>query len=252
MEISQVGELLKNAKRLVVLTGAGMSKESGIPTFRETQKAEEPPGDGADLAALWANYDPQKLATPEGFLVDPTLVWRWYEWRRQMVLKVEPNAGHVALAKLEKYIEDVLIVTQNVDGLHARAGSRNIVELHGSITSHFCFANAHKAETVPFDLPEPPECFCGSPIRPAVVWFGEALPQNAMEQATRASESCDLMLVVGTSALVWPAASLPYIAKQNKAKIIEINPESTPLSDITDYALKGTAAAILPRLLECF
>lgn len=231
-------QILAGAKQVAALTGAGVSKESGIPTFRESQ------------TGLWSTYDPEKLATPEGFENDPPLVWQWYDYRRQLVLNAEPNAGHIALRSLEDILP-VTVVTQNVDGLHARAGSSRIVELHGSILKHFCFDKHHPADDVAINLKDPPTCGqCPSLLRPAVVWFGEALPPRALEHAAEVMRECDVALVIGTSGLVQPAASLPYLARQSGAKIIEINPDTTPISDIADIFLQGPSGTVLPALVE--
>lgn len=229
--------LLRSAKKISALTGAGVSKESGIPTFREAQ------------TGLWAKYDPEKLATPEGFLKDPRLVWTWYDYRRNLVSQAQPNAGHIALADLQDILP-VTVVTQNVDGLHARAGSRDIIELHGSILKFFCFDNRHPADNVEPGLSEPPACtVCGAMLRPGVVWFGEALPPGALEQASNCMQTSDVVLVIGTSGLVQPAAGLPYLAKRHGAKVIEINPDTTPVTDIADIFLAGPSGIVLPALV---
>jgi NAD-dependent deacetylase len=239
-KIDQVAEFLAKAKAVVVLTGAGVSKESGIPTFRDAQ------------TGLWANFNPEDLATPRAFRRNPSLVWQWYDFRRQAVEKVQPNPGHLALVELEKKIAKFTLVTQNVDGLHARAGSKNIVELHGNITRNKCFDNEHRADDVPFDLKDPPKCHCGSLIRPDVVWFEEALPVSELKTATLACESCDVMLVVGTSGLVQPAASLPLVAARAGATLVEINPGKTPLTSSVDIYLDGASGEILPAIVKVF
>lgn len=231
-------ELLKRANRVVVLTGAGISKESGIPTFREAQ------------TGLWANYEPEKLATVEGFVKNPPLVWTWYDWRRKMVSNVKPNPGHYALFELEKIVPQFTLITQNVDGLHRQAGSQNMIELHGNIAQHKCLKHGHVAADVPTDLPEPPQCHCGSLIRPAVVWFGEALDPKNLADSFAVSENADVFLIIGTSGLVQPAASFPLAAKRCGAKLIEVNPDRTPLSSETAVFLEGPSGAILPRLIE--
>ena len=238
--IEKTTQLLTTAKSVVVFTGAGVSKESGIPTFRDAQEG------------LWANYDPQTLATSEGFAANPPLVWQWYEWRRQKVRDVEPNAGHLAIAKLADLVPSLSVVTQNVDGLHARAGSKGVLELHGSIARHFCFDKHHQAENIEDGLKEPPLCHCGSMLRPAVVWFGESLPAKVLDDAFRLSKECDLMFVVGTAGVVYPAASLPYIAKDAGAKVVEINPEPTPITDIADVFLPGYSGQVLPQIVTMF
>ncbi len=237
-DLTVAADLLKQAKSVAVLTGAGISKESGIPTFREAQ------------TGLWANYEPEKLATPEGFLRDPALVWTWYDWRRKMVSSVTPNPGHFALVEIEKIVPDFTLITQNVDGLHRLAGSKNLIELHGNIARHKCFKNGHPALDVVTDLKEPPTCHCGSPIRPDVVWFGEALDPEDLADSFKAAEHADVFIVVGTSGLVQPAASFPFTAKKHGAKLIECNPERTPLSYEADFFLEGASGYLLPQLVE--
>lgn len=238
--IEKTAQMLTTVKSVVVFTGAGVSKESGIPTFRDAQEG------------LWANYDPQALATPEGFEADPKLVWQWYEWRRLKVREVQPNEGHLAIVELAKLIPKLTVITQNVDGLHARAGSKDVLELHGSIARHFCFDERHPATDVKDGLDEPPICWCGSLIRPAVVWFGEALPGRVLEEAFEFARTCDLMFVVGTAGVVYPAASLPYIAKDEGACVVEINPEATPITDIADVFLPGYSGEVLPQIVTTF
>ncbi|MGH9548872.1 MAG: Sir2 family NAD-dependent protein deacetylase, partial [Terriglobales bacterium] len=191
-----------------------------------------------------------ELATPEAFKRNPGLVWRWYDFRREAVKNVQPNPGHRALVALEKKVPHLSIVTQNVDGLHATAGSESIIELHGNIGRVKCFDRDHYAENVPAGLEEPPKCHCGSLLRPDVVWFGESLPQTQMHDAFRLAEECDVMLVVGTSGLVQPAASLPYMAKRAGAKVVEINPDDTSITDISDIYLRGASGEILPRVVN--
>ena len=236
-KLSTVAELLKSARSAAVLTGAGVSKESGIPTFREAQ------------SGLWANYDPQTLATPEGFLKDPKLVWQWYDHRRRTVQTVQPNPGHYAIAQLQK-IMPLTVITQNVDGLHERAGAKGVIELHGSILRFVCFDRRHVVPDVPEGLENPPKCHCGSLVRPAVVWFGEMLPLDAMKQASAAVEGADVVLVVGTSGLVQPAASLPFMARSAGATLVEINPDITPISDSVDFFLQGQSGIVLPALMN--
>ena len=230
-------EALRGASSVAALTGSGISAESGVPTFRDAQ------------TGLWARYDPQELATPEAFARDPELVWKWYAWRRSLVEVARPNAGHRALADLERRVPVFSLVTQNVDGLHQEAGSANVVELHGNIRRSRC-----PAENVPVEPDDtdhlPPLCpNCGSPLRPDVVWSGEALPVAGLEAASEAARSCDLLLSVGTSGLVYPAASLPYEALERGATVVEINPEATPLSASAGFSLRGRAGEVLPRLV---
>lgn len=220
---------------MAVLTGSGISAESGVPTFREAQ------------TGLWARYDPQQLATPEAFARDPELVWNWYEWRRKLVRDAGPNPGHRVLAELEDHVPDFTLVTQNVDGLHHQAGSRNVTELHGNILRTVC--SVEKVEVEPAGGGSPPPCpNCGAHLRPDVVWFGEMLPVGAMETASEVARNCDVFLSIGTSSLVYPAASLPYEALSGGAVVVEINPDETPLTSRADYALRGSAADALPAL----
>ena len=231
---------LADARHVAVLTGAGVSAESGIPTFRGAQ------------TGLWARYDPMQLATEEGFRDDPSLVWRWYAWRRELVGQAQPNAGHSALAAAEARFERFRVITQNVDGLHTRAGSTNLIELHGNIMRTVCLEQCGFAEDSPARLPsgEPPRCpHCGSWLRPAVVWFGEALDPRALDDAAAEAEDCDVMLVVGTSGLVYPAAALPGRVRRAGAAVILVNPEPTDLDELATVCIRGRAAEVLPRLL---
>jgi NAD-dependent deacetylase len=240
--LARVREALAVARSIVVLTGAGISAESGIPTFRDA------------MTGLWSRYRPEDLATPEAFLRDPRTVWDWYAWRRARVADVRPNAGHGALARLERAAAargtGFLLITQNVDGLHAAAGSRAIVELHGNIRRVKCFAGGHVARHWDEATPGPPPCHqCGSPLRPDVVWFGESLPPEALDAALDATNDCDLFLTIGTSGLVEPAASLPYAALERGAKVIEVNPRPTPLARQAWAAFAGKAGEVLPLLV---
>lgn len=228
---------LAEAERVAVLTGAGISRESGVPVFR---------GSGG----LWRQYRPEQLATPEAFGRDPHLVWEWYEWRRSVVAGAEPNPGHRALVELERRIPDFILITQNVDGLHDRAGSQRILKLHGDIWLVRCVDCGREKTDHRIPLPElPPRCDCGGLLRPGVVWFGEALPSDVLQQAAQAAQRAHCFLVVGTSAVVQPAASLPLLAKQEGAKVIEVNTEPTVLSAMVDASLLGPAGALLPELL---
>lgn len=235
----QLIETLQKAEHVAVLTGAGISAESGVPTFREAQ------------TGLWAKYDPMELATPQAFQRNPQLVWEWYEWRRGLVANAQPNPGHLALAQLEQRVPLLTLITQNVDGLHQRAGSQNIVELHGSIQRSICFDERTVVDQWPKTDDVPPRCpNCGGLLRPDVVWFGESLPQEALALAMLAAGECDLFMAVGTSALVHPAASLPLLALQNGIPTVEINPSPTPVTPQITYALSGPAGEILPALLD--
>ncbi|MBZ0294327.1 MAG: NAD-dependent deacylase [Anaerolineae bacterium] len=242
--IQQVVTILKQAQRLAVLTGAGVSKESGVPTFRDA------------LEGLWARYDPQQLATPDAFQRNPKLVWDWYEYRRQMVRMAEPNPGHYALAALESYFPEMVVITQNVDDLHEQAGSSDVIHLHGNIAQSKCFANCQGVPTL-IDVAEldtdetPPKCpHCGAYVRPDVVWFGEILPEDALLRAYHISEQADVMLVIGTSGMVTPAANLPEVAQYNGAPVIEVNPDTSMITRIASVKLDGPSGVMLPRLLE--
>ena len=232
-----VHQWVREARRIVLLSGAGMSAESGVPTFRDAQ------------TGLWANFRPEELATEDAFRARPQLVWDWYESRRAMIAQVQPNAGHLAIAAYQqRHPGRLTVATQNVDGLHQRAGSTGVLALHGNI-----------AEDKWLDLPRsccepdrveqgrPPRCAtCGNLRRPAVVWFGEMLPTDALEQAQEAARTCDLMLVVGTSGVVYPAAGL---ARATRGRVAILNPQETELDDAADAVRRGTAAALLPDLL---
>jgi NAD-dependent deacetylase len=230
----QISALLLRARRICVLTGAGVSQESGVPTFR---------GPGG----LWRRYRPEDLATAEAFARDPILVWEWYAWRRELIHRAEPNAAHLGLVKLEADVASrggrLTLLTQNVDGLHERAGSRNVIRLHGSIWQLRCndCGCSRDDYCVPLD-PFPPRCSCSSWLRPGVVWFGEPLPQDAWQPAAEAAAASEVFLVIGTSALVYPAASLPLVAKRSGATVVEINPDATAVSEIADMVWPAKAA----------
>jgi NAD-dependent deacetylase len=239
--IEAAARTIAAARRVVVSTGAGISQESGIPTFRDAQEG------------IWARFDPQQLATEAGFRADPARVWAWYGYRRDRVLACEPNAGHRALVDLAQDFADLVVVTQNIDGLHQRAGSADVVELHGSILRYRCLDAGHPAPE-PF-APDadgmPPPCdACGSPLRPDVVWFGEVLPQPAVERAWALAAECDVLLVVGTSGTVWPAAELPSVARRAGARVVEVNPEPGAATRAADLVLRGRAGDVLPRLVR--
>jgi NAD-dependent deacetylase len=233
---------LKIAQRVAVLTGAGISAESGVPTFRDAQ------------TGLWARYRAEDLATPQAFLRDPRMVWEWYSWRREFITKAEPNPGHLALVEMERRIPVFTLITQNVDGLHQRAGSGvrfPVVELHGNIQRNKCFTENLPVDAWEEDGQIPPRCpRCGGMLRPDVVWFGETLPETALQSAWEAARSCEIFFAIGTSALVEPAASLPYIALNSGAAIVEINTSPTPLSDRAHYVMSGAAGEILPALVK--
>jgi NAD-dependent deacetylase len=235
-------ELIKDQtekiKKIVFVTGAGISQESGIPTFR-----------GKD--GLWRNYDPMKLATIDAFYDNPKLVWEWYNERRENVFQAQPNQGHKAIAELEKYAE-VVILTQNVDGLHQKAGSSRVLELHGSIIAIKCSVCKFKDDTQAKFSKNPPLCKCGNLLRPDVVWFGESLPQEVWKKAVDFASNCNLMIVVGTSLAVSPANTLPIYAQQNNATLIEINLENTEMSSEMDLVINNSSTIALPKLTSLF
>lgn len=236
---------LRNARQVVVFTGAGVSAESGIPTFRDA------------LTGLWSRFDALSLATPEAFERDPALVWGWYEWRRMKVLQTQPNAAHRAIAALAACVPALSLITQNVDDLHERAGSPDVVHLHGSLAAPRCFKclKPHAGLPIPQEPEggrrlEPPRCEqCGGPVRPGVVWFGETLPEAALHGAFEAAARCDVLLSIGTSGVVQPAALLPGIARDAGARVIEINPQPSASSAGYDWSLCGPAGQVMPALL---
>ena len=233
-DIKKAVDILLDSKVIVVSTGAGVSRESGIPTFRECQ------------TGLWANFDPEELATLEGFLKDPPLVWNWYMDRSKQIREVAPNDGHYAIAEMENLFDEFYLITQNIDNLHRKAGSKQICELHGNILQYKCL----EEDTIIDEWPEtnevPPRCpECNAMIRPNVVWFGEALPEKQLSFAYKIAGRCDCFITVGTSGLVQPAASLPFMAKRYaKAKIIDINPTESAITPISDVFLKGKSGEI--------
>ncbi len=227
------------APKLVALTGAGVSQESGLRTFRDAQ------------VGLWAQYKPEELASPEAFTRDPKLVWDWYTWRREAVKAVRPNPGHYALVELEKRIPQFTLITQNVDGLHRMAGSQNVLELHGNIQRVRCSGCYMVADSWGDDTESVPKCeSCGGLLRPDVVWFGESLPRDQLEAAVEAARTCDVFFSIGTSGLVQPAASLAYAAHNRGAVVVEINAEPTPLTPKANYFLQGKSGEILPELVK--
>jgi NAD-dependent deacetylase len=230
---------LAAAESVTALTGAGVSAESGVPTFRDA------------LTGLWAKYSPEELATPRAFRRNPRLVWEWYEWRRKLVADARPNPAHLALAGMEKLFPRFHLITQNVDGLHQRAGSQRVVELHGNITRTKCFAEGILVTKWKDTGEIPPRCpNCGGLLRPDVVWFEEPMPEVEMEQATIASTTCNVFFSIGTSTVVYPAAMLPTEARCSGAIVVEINPAPTPLTGQANYVLSGAAGALLPELMK--
>jgi NAD-dependent deacetylase len=233
-----IKDQIKDIKKIVFVTGAGISQESGIPTFR-----------GKD--GLWRNHDAMKLATIDAFYDDPKLVWEWYNERRKNIFAAQPNLGHKAIAELEKYVK-VVILTQNIDGLHQKAGSSEVLELHGSIVKIKCSVCDFKDEIVTEFSEIPPLCKCGNILRPDVVWFGESLPQEVWQKAMILASQCDLMIIAGTSLVVSPANTLPIYAKQNNAMLIEVNPENTEMSSEMDLVIRNTSAVSLPEFVSMF
>ncbi|OPY75975.1 MAG: NAD-dependent protein deacylase [Syntrophorhabdus sp. PtaU1.Bin153] len=233
-----VADRLASTKFLLVITGAGISAESGIPTFRGNE-------------GLWKNYRAEELATPQAFARDPETVWKWYDWRRGIIGKAEPNAGHLAIKELEDLFDNFLLITQNVDGLHGRTGIRNMVEIHGNLWRVRCTQEGTTSMLMDVPLRSvPPKCECGALLRPDVVWFGESIPTLALESAFRVIEQCDTLIVVGTSGVVYPVASFPQTVKNNGGFVIEVNVEPTPISSVADASLYGNSGDILPMLVK--
>ena len=230
---------LRKAERVAVLTGAGVSQESGLRTFRDAQ------------TGLWLQYKPTDLASPEAFARDPKLVWNWYAWRREAIKGVRPNPGHYALVDMAHHIPDFILITQNVDGLHRRAGSPRVIELHGNLQSVKCFSCGKQAEEWEDAQGDVPCCeACGGLLRPDVVWFGESLPRAELEAAVEAARTCHVFFSIGTSGIVQPAASLAFAAHNKGAVVVEINAEPTPLTPKVDFALHGKSGEILPALVR--
>ncbi|MBI5474947.1 MAG: NAD-dependent deacylase [Ignavibacteriae bacterium] len=233
----QLVSAFRTAQHVVAFTGAGMSAESGVPTFR---------GDDG----IWKTFKPEELANLNAFMRNPALVWEWYAARKKVIAEVQPNPGHYALAEMERKFSSFAVITQNIDNLHRRAGNKNVFELHGNIERNYCmkcgtnFTNEYVLAGAAV-----PQCTCGGMIRPDVVWFGEMLPEDEWEGAIRACRSADVLLSVGTSGVVYPAASLPQTAKLAGAYVIEINPEPTSLSSHADVFLQGKSGEILPAIL---
>ncbi len=231
-------ERFRGVSRLVVITGAGISAESGVPTFR-----------GSD--GLWRRYRAEDLATPQAFQGNPRLVWEWYDWRRRLISGKKPNAGHMAIAAMEHLFEEFLLITQNVDGLHRRAGSTKLVEIHGNLWRVRCMGEGKVFPNNEVPLKEiPPRCECEALLRPDVVWFGESLSEKDLADSHMALRECECLMVVGTSAVVQPVASFPTIARNGGAFIVEINVEPTPISGWVDQSILGKSGEILPQLLE--
>jgi NAD-dependent deacetylase len=236
---SELLRRLRGTSKLAVLTGAGVSQESGLRTFRDAQ------------TGLWAQYKPEELASPQAFARDPKLIWDWYAWRREAVKGVRPNAGHYALVEIEKRLSAFTLITQNVDGLHRMAGNENVLELHGNLQRVRCSECDTFAESWGDDSETVPRCsVCGGLLRPDVVWFGEALPRAQLEAAVEAARTCDFFFSIGTSGVVQPAASLAHAARNRGAAVVEINAESTPLTPKADYFLQGKSGEILPELVK--
>ncbi len=238
MIFESIKNQIKDVKKIAFVTGAGISQESGIPTFR---------GKGG----LWRNHDAMKLATIDAFYENPKLVWEWYNERRENIFSVSPNQGHKAIADLEKYVK-VVILTQNIDGLHQKAGSSEVLELHGSIVKIKCTVCDFKDEIMTKFSEIPPLCKCGNILRPDVVWFGESLPEEIWKHAIVQASQCDMMVIAGTSLVVSPANTLPIYAKQNNAYLIEINPEKTEMSSEMDLIINDTSANVLPKIVSMF
>ncbi|CDF85759.1 NAD-dependent protein deacylase 1 [Pseudomonas knackmussii B13] len=240
-------DALRTTRHLVVFTGAGVSAESGIPTFRDA------------LSGLWERFDPAQLATPEAFAEDPTLVWGWYEWRRMKVLAAQPNLAHHAIAELETCVPRLTLVTQNVDDLHERAGSTEVIHLHGSLHQPRCVAcsmphgtlSSAPGEPEEGRRLEPPRCLhCGERVRPGVVWFGEMLPESALQAAFAAAQDCDCLLSIGTSGVVQPAAMIPQLAAESGAVVAHVNPQPVSVHGPREFSLEGPAGVVLPALLD--
>lgn len=230
-------ETLRGSASAVFLTGAGVSAESGIPTFRDA------------MTGLWSRYRPEELATPDGFQRDPELVWRWYEWRRGMVSESDPNPGHHALRRMQHHLTGSLLITQNVDGLHQRAGSEQPIELHGNLFRNLCSRDMLPVTAEEWIPGNPPRCArCDAWVRPGVVWFGEMLPADAIGKARQAAMNCDVFFSIGTSAQVYPAAELAEIALANGATVVEVNPERTALTRYADFVLPSPSGAALPEI----
>ncbi|MBD3233106.1 MAG: NAD-dependent protein deacylase [candidate division Zixibacteria bacterium] len=238
MVSQQLKDHIKKARRVAVLTGAGVSAESGVPTFRGEH-------------GLWKKFRPEELANFDAFMRNPELVWEWYQYRRSLIYDIEPNPGHFALAKMENAFDEFSLITQNIDGLHQKAGSQRVIELHGNIRRNKCATcgEFHEDE-IPITQKKVIKCHCGGLIRPDVVWFGEMLPVDAIRNAFEWAESCDIFFSVGTSAIVHPAAQLPITAKQAGIYVVEVNPDKTPITAYVDEHLQGPSGEILPEIIK--
>lgn len=237
--LNELATIIRTARHIAVLTGAGVSAESGIPTFRDA------------LTGLWATFNPQELATPEAFERNPRMVWEWYDYRRQLLADAQPNPAHLALAELERRVPRMTLITQNIDSLHQRAGSQNVVELHGNLQRSKCFHEDVVVERWADTGDVPPRCpNCGGLLRPDVVWFGELLPAEQLTQARDAALDCDVFMSIGTSGQVEPAASLPYLAMRNHATIVIINPEVQDSVSKGYFSISAKAGEFLPQLVQ--
>jgi NAD-dependent deacetylase len=229
---------LANARLVIAFTGAGISAESGVATFRAT--------DG-----LWSKFRPEELANVDAFMANPQMVWEWYQARRDVVLDARPNAGHLAIAELEQLVPKVSVVTQNIDGLHAEAGSTEVIELHGNIRRNFCQNCRRRYDDAFFlTVAEVQSCECGGAIRPDVVWFGEMLPEGAFELAEKRARQANVLFTIGTSAVVYPAAGIPMLALQSGAYVVEINPEETPLTRYVHESIRAASGEVMPGIVE--
>lgn len=229
---------LKSAKKILFFTGAGISAESGIPTFRGEN-------------GIWKKFKPEELANFNAFLKNPEMVWEWYQYRRKIIYEAQPNKAHIAISEFQNYFNEVIVSTQNIDNLHRRAGSKIIYELHGNIEKNYCIKCKKRYDFTNFNFDKKVQkCDCGGLIRPDVVWFGEFLPMNDYNASEKAAEECDITFVVGTTAVVYPAANIPLLAKSNHKFVVEINIEPTEISNLVDVSLIGKAGEILPQILE--
>jgi NAD-dependent deacetylase len=237
---SKLKSLLVPSTRVVVFTGAGVSAESGVPVFRGQN-------------GMWNEFRVEELATPQAFVADPRRVWEWYDWRRQAVSRIEPNAGHLAVVEFERFFDSCVVVTQNVDGLHNRAGSRQVLKLHGDLWEVRCLSCGLSRMDLTSVFPSlPPSCDCGGMLRPGVVWFGESLPLLVFEKAVEVTEQCALFFSIGTSAEVYPAAHLPGIARRHGAYVVEVNVERSAAAEMANEILLGKSGEILPQLVTHF